>query len=96
MSNSSVVVPSHEYELRDWRFQVVDRPAGIARVVRRHVKAVSSVISSPEPLQQGISAYGENAFSPNSYAQPDMGISTQQQQGMMYQGNGDTRNIYEQ
>ncbi|KAN0098225.1 hypothetical protein V8E51_013888 [Hyaloscypha variabilis] len=96
ISNSSVVVPSQEYELRDWRFQVVDGSAGIARVVGRHVKAVSSVMSSPEPQQQGISAYGENAFSPNSYAQPDMGISTQQQQGMTYQGNGVSPNIYEQ
>jgi hypothetical protein len=96
VSASSISIPSHEYELRDWRFEVVDMPAGIARVVRRHGKAVSSVMSSPQQPQQEVSQYVGRAFSPNSYPQPETGMSIQQQQGMMYGGNEYAPHIYGQ
>jgi hypothetical protein len=48
MSHSNAV-PSHESELRDWRFEVVDMPAGVARVVRRRGgKVGSSAMTSPQ------------------------------------------------
>ncbi len=96
ISDSSVSVPSHEYELRDWRFEVVDMPAGIARVVRRHEKAVSSVMGSPQQPQQEVAQFVGVAFSPNRYQQPEMGMSTQQQQGMIYGRNGYAPNIHGQ
>jgi hypothetical protein len=96
MSDSRVSVPSHEYELRDWRFEIVDMPAGIARVVRRHGKAVSSAMSSPQQPQQEVPQFVGSAFSPNRYPHPEMGMSTQQQQGMMYGGNGYAPNIHGQ
>ena len=88
MSDSSVSVPSHENELRDWRFEVVDMPAGIARVIRRHREADSSDMGSPQQPLQEVPQYVGSVFSPNSNPQPEMGMSTQQQKGMIYGGNG--------
>ena len=60
MSDLSSAVPIKERELRDWRFEVVEMPAGVVRVVRgRGGKADASVMGSLQQPQQEV-GFGEN------------------------------------